>query len=339
MNNNSVLENNKFITASLLILALVAIGFALNFSKPIMIPFVMALLIRILIDPIIDFQIDYLHVHRIIAVLVSLFLIVFLFIIIVPFIGGSVVTFLQSADDYNSKVLVLIDFIINILQDFNISVDREIIRETFIKLPFLDWASSLLSNSANFLSKFFLVVIMTLFLLLGKKEINTSPEWNEIIGSVKKYIFTKFITSSATGILTGFIYWFLGIELAIIFGSLTFILNFIPYFGSVTAVLIPLPIAFLQFSDPSSMVLVILLPALVHLIIGNIIEPRIFGETLGLHPITIILSLIFWGMLWGIIGTLLAAPITAIVKIIFQKIDTTKPLARILEGKIHLIKN
>ena len=93
--NSKIEENNKFITASLLILALVAVAFTLNFTKPIMIPFVLALLIRILIDPIIDFQTNKLQVHRIIAVFVSLILIVILFIIIVPFIIGSVSTFLQ----------------------------------------------------------------------------------------------------------------------------------------------------------------------------------------------------------------------------------------------------
>ena len=334
--NQSNFENNKFVTISLLILALVAIAFSLNFTKPIMIPFVLALLIRILIDPIIDFQIDNLHVHRVIAVLVSIVLIVFLFMIIVPYIIGSVATFLQSADDYNSKVLLLIDFIISKLQEYDIEVDREIIRNTLITLPFLDWASTILSNSANFISKFFLVAIMTLFLLLGKKSKNTSPEWNQIIAQVKKYIFTKFITSSATGILAGIIYWLLGIELAFIFGSLTFILNFIPYFGSAIAILIPLPIAFLQFEDPTYVILIILLPAIVHIIIGNILEPKIFGEAFGLHPITITLSLIFWGMIWGIIGVLLAAPLTAIIKISFERFETTRQIARFLEGKIHL---
>tara|TARA_Y100001970_G_C14226703_1_gene856141 strand:- start:246 stop:1262 length:1017 start_codon:yes stop_codon:yes gene_type:complete len=336
--NQANIENNKFITASLLILALVAVAFSLNFTKPIMIPFVLALLIRILIDPIIDFQTDKLHVHRIIAVLVSIVLIVFLFMIFVPFIIGSVATFLQSADDYNIKVLLLIDFIINKLQEYEIDVDREIIRNTLTTLPFLDWASKILSNSANFISKFFLVAILTLFLLLGKKSKNTSVEWNEIIQQVKKYIFTKFITSSATGVLAGLIYWALGIELAFIFGSLTFILNFIPYFGSAIAILIPIPIAFLQFQDPTYLLLIILLPLIVHIIIGNIIEPKIFGETFGLHPITIILSLIFWGMIWGIIGVLLAAPLTAIIKISFEKFETTKPLSLFLEGKIHLKK-
>ena len=228
---------------------------------------------------------------------------------------------------------------INILLRYDIVLDREIIRNTLINLPFLDWASSLLSNSANFLSKFFLVVIMSLFLLLGKKPKNTSQEWNEIIGHVEKYIFTKFLTSSATGILTGLIYWFLGIELAFIFGTLTFILNFIPVFGSVIAVLIPLPVAFLQFSDSTSLILIILLPSIIHIIIGNILEPKIFGEAFGLHPITIILSLIFWGMIWGIAGVLLAAPITAIIKISFDKFETTRPLSRFLEGKLHLSNN
>tara|TARA_B100000029_G_scaffold313233_1_gene305700 strand:+ start:665 stop:1678 length:1014 start_codon:yes stop_codon:yes gene_type:complete len=336
---NNTLESNRIVTGSLFILAAIAVAFILNFTQPIMVPFVLALLIRILIDPIIDFQIHNLYVHRIVAVFVSLCLIVFLFIIIVPFIVSSVVTFLESADDYNAKVLILIDMIINKLQEFDLNVDRETIRNTLINLPLLDWASALLSNSANFISKFFLVVIMTLFLLLGKKSKETSEEWNDIIGHVKKYIFTKFLTSTVTGILAGIIYWFLGLELAFIFGTLTFILNFIPVIGSVIAVLLPIPIAVLQYPDLSSFLLVILLPIVVHTVIGNIVEPKIFGDAFGLHPITIILSLIFWGMIWGVIGVLLAAPITAIVKISFERFETTKQIARLLEGKIHLKHN
>ena len=333
---NQSLESNKIITGSLFILAVIAVAFILNFTQPIMVPFVLALLIRILIDPIIDFQIENLHVHRIIAVFVSLCLIVFLFIIIVPFVVSSVVTFLESADDYNSKVLILLDMIISKLQEFDLNIDRETIRNSLINLPLLDWASAILSNSANFISKFILVLIMTLFLLLGKKSKETSSEWNDIIDHVKKYIFTKFLTSTTTGVLAGLIYWFLGLELAFIFGTLTFILNFIPVIGSIIAVLLPIPIAVLQFTDPTSILLVILLPTIIHTIIGNILEPKIFGETFGLHPITIILSLIFWGMIWGIIGVLLAAPITAIIKVSFERFETTKQIARLLEGKIHL---
>ena len=333
---NNSLETSRIVTGSLFIIASIAVAFILNFAQPFLVPLVIALLIRILIDPIIDYQIDYLHVHRIVAVFVSLCLIVFLFIIIVPFIGSSVITFLQSADDYNNKVLILIDLAISELKQFNIDIDRETIRSSLNTLPLLDWASALLSNSANFISKLVLVIIMTLFLLLGKKSENTSAEWNDIIGHVKKYIFTKFITSSITGVAAGLIYWFLGLELAFIFGSLTFILNFIPVVGSIIAVLLPIPIAILQYTDLSSVLLIIFLPTIIHQIIGNVIEPKIFGDAFGLHPITIILSLIFWGMIWGIIGVLLAAPLTAIIRVTFERFESTKQIARLLEGKIHL---
>ena len=333
---NNSLETNRIITGSLFIIASIAVAFILNFAQPFLVPLVIALLIRILIDPIIDYQIDFLHVHRIAAVFVSLCLIIFLFIIIVPFIGSSVITFLQSADDYNNKLLILVDLSVSKLREFNIEIDRETIRNSLNNLPLLDWASAILSNSANFISKLILVIIMTLFLLLGKKSINTSPEWNDIINHVKKYIFTKFITSTITGMLAGLIYWLLDLELAFIFGSLTFLLNFIPVVGSIIAVLLPIPIAILQFSDVSSVILIILLPLIVHQIIGNIVEPKIFGDAFGLHPITIILSLIFWGMIWGIIGVLLAAPLTAIIRVTFERFESTKQIARLLEGKIHL---
>ena len=328
-------EKNQFIAFSLFIIPMVAIAFALYFTRPIMIPFVMALFVRLLIDPIIDFQIKNLRVHRSVAILVSIFLIIALFMIIIPFITDSVATFLRSADDYNTKVLLLIDNIIVKLQEFDIEINREIIRESFLSLPFLDWASTALSNGANFVAKFFLVIIMTLFLLIGSTKKEKSETWNNINNQVKKYIVTKFITSSATGILTGLIYWALGLELALIFGTLTFLLNFIPTFGSIVAVLLPLPVAFLQYGDPTMIALVLILPSLVHLVIGNIIEPKLFGKAFGLHPVTIILALISWGMLWGITGMLLAAPLTAIIRISFDQFEITKPISKILSGNFH----
>ncbi len=332
-------ENNRVISGSLFILASIAVAFILNFSQPIMLPFVLALLLRILIDPIIDFQTINLRVHRFIAVLVSICLIVLLFSIIVPFIVSSVSTFLESAEDYNQKVVIMIEAVLLNLQEFEININRDTIRNTILELPITNWATIILSNSANFISKLLLVIIITLFLLLGTPPANTSDEWNDIITLVKKYIFTKFLTSAFTGVAAGIIYWLLGLELAFIFGSLTFILNFIPVIGSVIAVLLPLPIAFLQYSDPTFVLLVIILPTIVHQIIGNFVEPKIFGESFGLHPITIILSLIFWGMIWGFVGVLLAAPLTAIIRVTFERFETTKQIARLLEGKIHLKNN
>ncbi len=328
-------ENNQLITISLTLIAIISVAFALYFTRPIMIPFILALFVRILIDPIIDFQTKNLRVHRIVAIIVAIFIIIGLFVIIIPIIIDSLAIFLKSADDYNYKVLLLIETVINKLQYFDIEINNEIIRESFLSLPFLDWASSALSNGANFVAKFFLVVIMTLFLLVGSTGAKKSQTWENINNQVKKYIFVKFITSAVTGIIAGLIYWFLGLDLAIIFGTLTFLLNFIPTFGSIIAVLLPLPVAFLQFDDPAIIMMIIILPAIGHMIIGNIIEPKMFGQAFDLHPVTIIVALISWGMLWGITGMLLAAPLTAIMRISFNNFDTTRPFALLLSGKLH----
>ena len=335
-------ENNQLVICSVLIITLVAVAIALYFTRSIMIPFILALFVRILIDPIIEFQTKKLRVHRFVAIIVAViiiiafFVIVFLFIIIVPFIGSSVITFLQSADDYNTKVLLLIETIIFKLQEFEIEIDREAIKESFLNLPFLEWTYSTLSNGANFIGKLILVVVLTLFLLARPSYKKKSETWENINKQVKKYIFAKFITSLSTGVLTGIIYWFLGLDLALLFGTLTFLLNFIPVLGSIIAVLLPLPVAFLQFDAPIMIVLIIILPTIVHIIFGYIIEPKFFGKTFNLHPVTIIIALLSWGMIWGITGLLLAAPLTAIIRILFEQSDTTKPIALLLSGKLHL---
>jgi AI-2 transport protein TqsA len=75
------------------------------------------------------------------------------------------------------------------------------------------------------------------------------------------------------------------------------------------------------------------LPSGVQFMIGNLIEPRLMGKHLGLHPIVILLALIFWGVAWGIIGMLLAAPITATLRIILERIPQTRPVAMVMAGK------
>jgi AI-2 transport protein TqsA len=81
-------------------------------------------------------------------------------------------------------------------------------------------------------------------------------------------------------------------------------------------------------------ILAIALPGLVQFVLGNIIQPRIMGKSFDLHPVVIMMALIFWGMLWGIVGMFLATPLTAILKIILQRSPQTAPLADLLGGRL-----
>jgi len=80
--------------------------------------------------------------------------------------------------------------------------------------------------------------------------------------------------------------------------------------------------------------LTIALPTLTHVFIGHFVEPKLMGDSLELHPITVLLCLIFWGMIWGVPGMLLAAPMTSAAKLVFESMEVTLPFAQLLGGSL-----
>ena len=90
----------------------------------------------------------------------------------------------------------------------------------------------------------------------------------------------------------------------------------------------------IQYDSGITIALVILLPGAVQFTIGNIVEPLVTGEGLDLHPVTILLALVFWGLLWGVVGMLLAAPITAVLRIVLGRLEITRPVAELLAGRL-----
>ena len=85
---------------------------------------------------------------------------------------------------------------------------------------------------------------------------------------------------------------------------------------------------------PLVAVLAIAIPGAIQLTIGNFIAPKIMGDSLDLHPVTILLALMVWGMIWGIVGMLLATPITAVMKILFERLELTRPVGALLAGRL-----
>jgi AI-2 transport protein TqsA len=127
--------------------------------------------------------------------------------------------------------------------------------------------------------------------------------------------------------------------LALVFGLFAFLLNFIPSLGSHIDTLLPLPVVLVSpDSSLTTIVLTIGLPMLIQVIFGSFIEPKVMGGSLDLHPVTVILALIVWGMLWGIVGMLLAVPLTAVMKIFFERIEHTSLLAEILAGRLDRLQ-
>jgi predicted PurR-regulated permease PerM len=136
-----------------------------------------------------------------------------------------------------------------------------------------------------------------------------------------------------TGILVTIILSLAGVDFALLWGVLTFVLNFIPTIGSIIATLPPIAITLFQSGSLGKTFLIGLLLLGIHFTVGNIIEPKLMGRGLNLSALVVLFSLIFWGWLWGIPGMLLAVPLTGAIRIGMEQIEATKTVAVLISGK------
>lgn len=149
---------------------------------------------------------------------------------------------------------------------------------------------------------------------------------------VRRYLLTTILINAAAAItMTGVLLLF-GVDLAILWGVLTFLLMFIPSIGSIFAISIPLIVSFLQFDTLTTPIILSVIVIVSQLLIGSYIAPRVIGSTLNLSPLLILVSIIFWGWVWGPLGMILAVPITSTITIIFESIPPLRPLAVLMSG-------
>ena len=190
-------------------------------------------------------------------------------------------------------------------------------------------------NIADILGQISLVALLVGFLLFGGQQgLPQNHILTEVNQKIAKYLATKFVSSFITAVIVAIILSAFDADLVFAFAFFTFVLNFIPSIGSVFATLLPLPILALKFGFGFPLLSCLLLMGGTQFIIGNVIEPKFMGDNLQLHPIAILLFLLFWGIVWGIPGMFLSVPITASLKILLDRIESTRPLARLLEGKL-----
>jgi predicted PurR-regulated permease PerM len=156
----------------------------------------------------------------------------------------------------------------------------------------------------------------------------------DVVGTINRaisqYIAVKTFMSFLIAVITTAVLGLFGVDFFILWGILTFFANFIPYVGSMAAVTPPILLAFMQFDQPVKPILVAILLIGAQLLTGNIIEPKLAGQRLNVSPLMILLSLAFWGWLWGVVGMILAVPTVVIVKIVLDNIEQTRPIAGLL---------
>lgn len=150
----------------------------------------------------------------------------------------------------------------------------------------------------------------------------------KIVSEVIHYLSIKFSLSFLTGILVWLGTSLIQMDFPVVWGFLAFIMNFIPTFGSIISCVLTILFAILQFYPGIwEIIVVIFLMISVNFVLGNIIEPKIEGEDLGLSPFVILVSLSLWGYIWGFVGMILAVPMMVIIKITCENVDYLKGFA------------
>ncbi len=135
---------------------------------------------------------------------------------------------------------------------------------------------------------------------------------------IQRYIISKIALNLLAGIVIGFALFLFGVDFPILWGTLAFLLNFIPTIGAIITLAFPTVIALLQYESFGYALIIAATIMAVQTVIFNMLEPIFLGNRLGLNPIAILLSILLWGYVWGIVGMLLAVPLTAILKIILS---------------------
>ncbi len=208
---------------------------------------------------------------------------------------------------------------------------------------------SILTKIINALSELlgstFMVLIYVLFLFLEARNFSTKLHilfatndkhqqvvevLQKIEHSVSQYLGLKTLVSFITGLASYIALWFIGIDAPAFWAILIFILNFIPTIGSLTATIFPAVFCLLQFGSFGPGLMVLLIVGSIQVLVGNILEPRFMGNSLNISPMVAILSLSFWGLIWGVVGMILSIPITVIAIIICSQFPQTRSVAILL---------
>jgi AI-2 transport protein TqsA len=155
----------------------------------------------------------------------------------------------------------------------------------------------------------------------------------EVVGSINEavieYLSVKVKVNLLVAIPAGLLMLAFGVRGAVLWGVLTFFARFIPYLGGIAAYVVPVTMAALQFESPVRAGLFAVALLVLHVVGEYVVEPVMTGKAVGLSPLIVLLALAFWDLTWGIVGMILAVPLTVIVKLALERLPTTRPVARL----------
>lgn len=339
-------------SASLTVAAFIIILAATMYAASIVTPVLMALFISIICaGPITWLQKR--KVPKGLAITLVFFLIVGIFFGLGQIIGSSLSSFSTNLPKYEANLNAMGTSLLQFFREMGMNVSVDKLTNVMDPSKIMSLTGSILTQLSLFMGNALTIVVLALFLLLELDSISDkvkaifhgsidSINYLHTIGkSIRHYLSIKTFTSLLTGVLMWIGLIILGLDYAIIWALLAFLLNYIPNIGSIIAAIPAILFALVQFGVGGALWTTGIFVA-INLVIGNAVEPRMMGKGMGLSTFVVFLSLIFWGYILGTTGMFLSVPLTMAIKIILMQNPNTEWLgvllgtaddARALQGK------
>lgn len=337
-------ESDRRRNGALAVLAVIATLGALKAAQVVVIPLFLAVFVAILVRPPLSFLRRFLP--RPIALMIVLVGLLSLIVGAWTFVAASVPAIAERAPEYYESFRHQFEAWMALAASRGLPVTSAM----FGTEELFNWGLKVLTASlaplATFMGVSLLISFLLVLLLMETDELRPKLEKGlgveratalagpveRVMAQFQRYFFTKTVISAATGLCTGLFTWALGIDFPYVWGTLAFLLNFIPNIGSITAVIPPVIIAVLQFSSVSMAAFTLVGLTAIQLLIGNFIDPRVMGKSLSLSPFFLFASMVFWGWMWGIVGIFLAVPLTVLLRMLFEQYEPLRPVAVVMSG-------
>jgi AI-2 transport protein TqsA len=320
-------------------------------GRDLIVPFLISVVIWYLINTLADYyhkiKIGTLKLPKVLCFIGALLTMIFALTLIVDMVGNNIADVKAAAPKYQENLLLLSDRVYTLLG----IEDQPNITQLISQIDLRPFISNIAGTMASIAGNAGLILIYVLFIFLeqasfgnklkallnGSKHEGTVSEIISTVSvKIETYVAIKTFVSMLTGGACYIVLVLNDVDYASFWAFIIFLLNFIPTVGSMLAVLFPALLSLVQFPTFTPFVIIITSLGFIQLLIGNILEPKLMGNSLNLSPLVVMLSLAIWGSIWGVAGMFLSVPFTVILMIIFSEFPKTRPIAIILShnGKI-----
>lgn len=322
--------------------AFVVVVAGMSLSSALLVPFLVAVFIAVILAPVF-LAMQRRGVPAGIALLILVAALVGIGALAVDVIDRSLSGFTDNFQKYQTRFDQQATVIWVWLADYGITTPAEL-RELLDPQVAVRYIGSIAGALGSLVVTAFIILIVAIFILLEAAALPAKlrglpglsrDSWNriqQIVADVRRYMFLKTVMSLLTGALVAIFTWFLGIDFPVVLGVLAFALNYIPNIGSFVAALPGVLLAFVEFGIGTTLITAIGY-VVINVGVSNGVEPRYMGHDLGLSPLIVLASVIFWGWVLGPLGMLLSVPLTMTLKIAFESDDDSRWIAHLMGAK------